>query len=237
MVGMSNTEGDTMANATKKTTAEAATEEPIEAPAIDAIEQIQTAAKEVFDLRKKLQGFGRPKRVPVFLDIEALERRNEVFKQYTQAKQQVEFFEGMTEVAGIDATSIARARQLMEQYEEELKPLTEKMLEGALSIHMHGIPRIAIKRHRQKARSAIVGERGGKVPPDRQEDFEDETNRRVLQEMLDDVVDAEGNHYTPDASALQELLPDGQWDKLQGAMNRLVFEDAVGDAATDDPGF
>lgn len=223
-------------SAVKKSAEETGPVDPFEELQAD-LESIQAEAKQTFSLRDKLKNaaVGNAERVPLFLDTKAVTARNYAQAKHDEAKQRLDFFEGAAEA--VDARVLSESRKEVENLAAELKAANEKMLASALSVHLRAIPRIEIKIARREERKRIVGKKGGQITADRQEEFDDAVMRNVINRMLIEVRDAEGNVYDNDAAALQEDLPEGQWNKLVSTVNRMSFVDAAGNAATDDPGF
>lgn len=148
-------------------------------------------ARGTFRASDKLKGIKhRHGVVPLFLDLEAVDD----YQKLNQMAQIVTDAAGKVDVK--EDGGAERHAALLEQY-NELEPKVEaakvKMLQSALSIHLHAWPNIAAKVARRKAIKRFYDDSLGGVPPERNVEASEYVDMLLLGSSIMKIVDAEGN--------------------------------------------
>lgn len=125
----------------------------------------------------------------------------------------------------------------------KVAPLRKKLEASSLTFTLHAIPDFVKRDARRKAKKAI-GLKGKGIPQDEeiQEDYNLAYNAVVLAASVEKYVDNESGVIRhsldfDEAKALQDLLPPGQFDRLDRAVVDLSFKAQIGNHATDSADF
>jgi hypothetical protein len=213
------------------------------AEAVEAIKDEAAEAKQKFSLRDRLGSIKYAMRtVVVFTDEQAVTRFNAV-------DTQIKSVEGLLGVQVPDDASDEEKAELLEQQAglraayDELEPALEaareEMVNSALSIHMRAVPQVVLKMATHAADKAYrLGD--GTLPEEKAEAWDEKRNRYILGRVIQSIGTPSGSlEFEPDevAQLLEESLSPTQWSRVSSTYTELMFRDAIGTAATDDPGF
>jgi hypothetical protein len=224
----------------------------------DAIEKIVNETREEFDLGDFLQGRSvRTKTVTAYTDevtaekrggfermIETLENGVRVpyirswglVKEIGEAKNEYDALESKTTK---DAKALKAKITLLEQ---EIRDLTQKLLDSALEIELRAVPD-KIKKGAYRAAREALGIRGKNgVTEDNAIELQDEHAAQILVRTvvsITKVATGEKNQGVSieGARKLKGLLPDSEWAKVNTAIDELLFEKVIADQVASDLDF
>ena len=197
-------------------------------------EDVTTEAKRSFSLRDRLQGMKRAEsKIVLFTDPDAA-------RDYAEQAFAQDQLGALLQAAKPEDDGYDEAQADFDEGQRLLEQKRAKMLESALAVHMRAVPQVVIEAAQRSARKAYAL-KDGTIPDEVRERFVQHQNHEILGSVVTRVVDAEGNDYTFDPSEIGDLLletlPVPQYQRLIQAFNLLVFNDALAQQATDDPGF
>lgn len=205
--------------------------EEIAAEAAVDLRAVETEAKKSFRLSDRIRGIKQiTRKVVVFTNPEAAEKVKElqIALEVTGAKADV-------------ATDEAWKAELTAKYtelEEQIEAAKAELFESAIALSLRALPEKVLKGCRREARKPYELP-DGVIPGDKAEEFRNLLTVTTLQKSLFRAVAPDGElELGPGiADELNAFLPTPQWVRLEEAMNILMFTDAIGDNATNDPGF
>lgn len=202
-------------------------------------EKISTEAKSSFSLSDRLQGIRRrTARSTIFLDLDAVEAYQRQSYLVSVEQQGYESLQHPDDGVEVTPEELAEALDRFNAEDAKLEELKAPMFKEALSIYMKAIPNVAINRATREARKAYAV--GGKIPSESQDVFLQKQEALIMADCIEKIVDSSGDilpSNLDDIEQLQQWLDVNQWRRLVAKMNELLFIDALGLEATDDPGF
>lgn len=195
---------------------------------------VAAAAKKSFSLRDKLRGMkAATAKIVLFTDPDAA-------AEFAQHNGMMQALAGIIETLEAGSEERASVQADYDEGETKLDRLRSAMLDSALAVHMRAVPQVVIEAAQRHARKAYA-RKDGSIPEESQEDFLRMQNHEILGSVIVRVVDAQGNDLEVDPATvgddLLEFLPVPQYARLLQAFNVLVFNDALAQQATEDPGF
>lgn len=227
-----------------------------------AAEAIVEEAQSTFDLRAALTG---PKVYPrakarLFLDAEVAGRFHAAGDQVSRLETIVAAMQDALEapleipddlpdderqaLRAERATVAQQAADLndrLEQQRTDLDAMREAVDAASLSVHMRGVPQVAVEKAERRARKAYRDPETGKIEGDAEELFFEQRNLELLGRSIEKVVDAQGREAAFDRETVGELLRDTvlptQYARLMAVFQELIFRDTTSRAAVSDPGF
>lgn len=220
------------------------------------IQDIANDARESFDLGDFLRGRSvRTKNVRVFTDEVTAEKRGGFEKITRRLPNGVEIpdvrswglvaelADVQNQYEALTAKNTKEARELKAKEKAisaEIRTLTETLLETALDIELQSVPPVIKKdawRAAKKARGIT-----GKVPDHAAEDVFDEQAAQMLVRTVVSIT----KHGTGEknqgvsiegARNLKSLLPDSEWNKIEEAFSKLLFQTVIAEQAVADADF
>lgn len=226
------------------------------------IEQIQDEAREGFSLRDRLAGVSqRRKTVTIYTDsavgaeLGSAEDQTDGLGLKTGRRVRKGLLgemDALTERieielarAGTDKEAVAAVQADFDKAEaalkRKIKAAQKKLNETAMVFTLQALPDIIVRDARRKARKEL-GIKNKNIPEDKQEDYSLEYTAQVVAASVATWVDnLDGKTHTgltvEQARDLRDLLPFGQFARLDHAVYELSFEAAIGNQATDSADF
>ena len=223
----------------------------------ETVQEIVNTARETFDLGDFLRGRSiRTKTQRVFTDEVTGEKIGGYEKSVRQNEDGfpvpylrswglvADLAKVQDEIENHDGPKTAKAYKDLKAREksitDEIRALTEVLLETALDIELQAIPTL-IKKDAWRAAKKALGI-NGKVPEAMEAEIYDEHVAQILARSVVSVT----KHGTGEknegisiegARSLRGLLPDSEWDKLENTMNELIAHRAIGEQAVADVDF
>lgn len=204
----------------------------------EEMSEIAEEAKKTFSLKDRVKGkrtYGKAK-VPFILDTDAAEKHTTLNHQSKVLAQ----MHAAAVSAGQPAEEIQRHLERFNEVDAQREVALNELLSGMLVAHLAGGPSVISDIAVRKARKYLGIKAGSKLNDDESEDLRDEAAFQNFQAVLVHIKAADGSiaEFTPDE--LREFRRDLdliQRNNLDQAVNLLLFRDAVGESAVNDPGF
>ena len=229
------------------------------------IEGIQEEARNTFDMHARLAGVSRrTKEVTVYLDDTAGAElggvEDETIGEFvTGRKIRTGLIGRLDEIAEDAKRQVALLDEESDDYEEkvaainaslefnsagiadEIKQLRERLHKSSMTFTLQALPDVIVRGLRRQARAALDITTKG-IPESLEEEFDLEYTAQFLAASVSRWVDNQtGEVYkslTADAArSLRDLLPPGQFPRLNRAMVELSHEVAISNQATDSADF
>jgi hypothetical protein len=203
-------------------------------------EQIADDARKSFKLTDRLQGMKhRTIKVPIFTDVEAVDAYSSLNSR-VQALVDSAGKVDLEQKGGAERHAALLAEH--ERLEPELEAAKVRMLQGALSVQLRAYPNIVIKIARRDARKKFIDEATKTIPVEREGEYREYIDLRLLSESILQITDSEGAALDVGpreevGKTLSDMLPPSQWQRLYDAFMKLTLTDQIAESATDDPGF
>lgn len=222
----------------------------------DALDQVEDVARETrstFDLGARLRGrTALTKTVTVFTDEALGEAHQEAQKRLGVIGEGAfglrTFADSLEEMGFENEAAYLRGRadeyvvdeEAYNAAEAEEERLREELLASALTFKLHGVPEIAVKKANQDARSALKVK--GKIPEERQEEFDEYVTALLLSRMVTAVKDhatgSVNDGITVDeAKALPNYLPPSENVKIMQAAMELRSKEHFSGGIADEVDF
>lgn len=214
----------------EKHAAEAAASEIIDRA--EQIAQVQQEARKTFSLADRLRGVKHAERTVVLFDDPR------PAEQWANLDRQRTSLEGLLGQQDLDAEARTDLTKAMESLEQSLTEVRADMEAHALHVRLRAVPPVVLKMAQHAALERFGVNR--RIPEEQEENAEDFRNRFILGRVIQTITTPDGPlEFDRDSVAreLEEALPVPQWRRLADTYTELVFTDAIGQAATDDPGF
>jgi hypothetical protein len=203
-----------------------------------AHDEIATEAKKTFSLKDRIAGakYGTSK-VPLILDIEAAKKHSDL---NLQSKQMKAMYDASVERKD-SAEEIEHHLQRFNEIDNVREAALETLLESMLSAHLTGVPGAVLDRGTRRARTYLGIKSGDTLDDDKRTAYDEEIAFQNFQTTLVKIVDAQGNiaelGNENELRNFFQALPPTQRFQLNEKVRELLFMDAVGRSAVDDPGF
>lgn len=198
------------------------------------VKEIQEEAKRTFSLRDRLAGIKQATRtVVVYTDPAAAEQWTELDRQRTN-------LESLMGADQLTAENRAEMQTALDGLTETLAEARTQMLEGAFSVHMRAVPQVVLSAAMRETRKRFADPVTKEIAEERTEQADEYRSRYLLGRVIQRIGTADGDlefDRETVAQDLEEALPIPQWRRIMENYGELVFSDAIGTAATDDPGF
>lgn len=234
-------------------------------PAID-VEAEETAARENFTLADLFTGVPRPGALPekkrlTYTDMEAVEAYSELndivrrkravleagappekLKRGASAEAKAEYAEAKKAFDEAYAALLAE----IEDQEQTLAQLKERMLSTALSWHLRAYPQIALKVARKEMRDLFLDPQTKEIREGyTQDDLNEWMDLRLFGDCVVKVVRSDGQEvkFGVSKAELGEMLSNGSamhpaiWQTLQQDYDELTLRAGIRMRAIEDPGF
>lgn len=232
----------------------------------DPIEEIIEEAREGYDMTARLMGVSRrEKKVTVFTDAATgaeLGGAEDILVPGTDLKSGqkrrwgvIGELDAIGERAGALAKQIEQNPDLAEAYESEItelekrrkdleakaKRLLKKMRSTSLEFTIRAVPDLVLRSTRRTTRAALGIKKKG-IPEGMEEDYKLEYTAQLLAASVASWTDnMDGSTHASltveHAGALRDMLPPGQFERLDEAMYELSMEVSIGRSVTDDVDF
>ena len=225
----------------------------------EEIREIVDDARGSYDLRDRLRGISRRKRVvTVFTDEVVGEELGGVEKVYQPGTkllletrrwgvrgEQDELRERAKRLQAEKnpaAEAVAAIKEEAAELQAQAADLEEQLEKSALVFTLQALPELVMKVSKRKAYKNLKLKYNGALTGEEQEDVRDEYLAILLAnatvKMHDNLTDTEvGGISVEDAKDLKEQLLPEEWAKLERALDELQAMKAIGDRATDDADF
>lgn len=229
------------------------------------IEEIQTEARNTFDMRARLAGATRrSKQVTIYTDEVAgaelggvqdemvgeyktgRKIRTGLIGQLDQIREDAERETALLDSDDEDyeeqaAEITARLKASSEEVLEKVNALRERMAKTSMTFTLHALPDIIVRDMRRKTRAAL-DIKTKNIPDDLEEEYGLEYTAQMLAASVASWVDNQtgqthGGLTVEQAKDLRDLLPVGQFSRLDRAMVELSIEVAISNQATDSADF
>lgn len=131
----------------------------------------------------------------------------------------------------VQSESLAEVDAEIAELDAKRAELIEKLKSSGITISMKAVPPVIQKDCRRKARETLkIVEKG--IPADQQDEFNEAYTAHLMAAMFQSVTDNETGDVNiettyDDALAYRELLPPGQWDRLDAKLGEVQFTDAI----------
>lgn len=212
-------------------------------PEIEAeAEKVRTMTKRGFDVRERLKGKGlRRGSIVLYLDAEVGEELGDVRRETNALGEETgRVREGV--LGEIDALQEKRAKSKVAAERtaldaqiaaltERRDALVERLAETGLTVHLHAVPPVIQKDAHRRAKSTLgIAEKG--IPEDKRAEAQAMEIAHLFSDVITSIVDNESGDVNDeitheDVAALRDLLPPAQWDRLDEAIGRVQFTDAI----------
>lgn len=215
------------------------------APEPGSVDAIQHEAKRTFNLRDRMskRAKARTGKILVYTDLDAV-------AETAKAQNKLALIQAQIEAADkkADATIESRAKNAADiaTLERAVEAARAEMLESALAVELVALPSIAVDVCKRYARD-VAKQDDSTIDQDvygitytkallARAIFEIKASDGSVADRIT-VVEKGNEVQRADVDTLYEVLPKTEWDRLDVRFAELQFEDVVGQAATDEPGF
>lgn len=215
------------------------------APEPGSIDAIQQEAKRTFNLRDRMtkRAKARSGKILVYMDLDAVAETVDAQRKLGIAQTQMERAN-----AGADATAESRAKNAADivSLERAVETARTSMLESALAIEIVALPSVAVDVCKRQARD-VAKQDDSTID---QDIYGITYTKALLARAIFEIKASDGSYAErvkviekgneverADIDTLYEALPKTEWDRLDVFFANLQFENVVGQAATDEPGF
>lgn len=221
----------------------------------ERIQSIANDARESFDLGDFLRGRSvRTRNVRVFTDEVTAEKRGGFEKTVETLANGIQLpgvrswglvkdlAEAQDQYDKLESKNTKVAKELkarIDSINDEIRALTATLIETSLEIELKTVPKV-IKKDAYRAARKALGIHGS-ISDDQAVEFIDEHNAQTLSRTVVSIARPDGSKNQgislDSARDLVGLLPDSEWEKIKVALDELLSEKVIGDAAVADQDF
>ena len=212
----------------------------------DEVDAIAEEAKEDFDLEADLKGVAagrKPTHVRVYTDEDTGEEIGgvEISKNAFGVQTDIDRWGILGEIDELEANNVdGNNTKAIAALKRKLPALRKKLEQSAIDITLVKLPPVIRRSSVRLAKVAL--DIKGKIPADRQDDFEAQNLAELLALSCTGYVDHARNRRTngltvKNAIALRDYLPDSEYAKVVNAVSSLQFKAVISEAATESADF